>query len=53
MNLLLDIVKEIYRRAIDAKASDGEGAAWWEAVTAEVVAVIRVENTAGAAAIIS
>ncbi|MFJ4291314.1 hypothetical protein ACIP1U_16245 [Cupriavidus sp. NPDC089707] len=49
----LEAVKAIYRRAIDPKASDGEGEAWWAAVAAEVVAVAGAENTAEAAAIIA
>lgn len=53
MDIPLDTVKAIYRRAIDAKATDGEGAAWWAAVASEVVAVIRAEDTAVAATVIS
>ncbi|CAG9169935.1 hypothetical protein [Cupriavidus pinatubonensis] len=53
MNIPLDTAKAIYRRAIDAKATEGEGAAWWEDVATEMAAVIGAESTAAAAAIIS
>lgn len=53
MTIPLDAVTAIYRRAIDPKVSDGEGAAWWAAVAAEVVAVILAENTAAAAGVIT
>lgn len=39
MNVTLDTAKAIYRRAIDEKARDSEGLAWWAAVAAEVAAV--------------
>lgn len=50
MDIPLDTVKVIYRRAIDPRASDGEGAAWWAAVAEEVIAVVRAEDAAAAAA---
>ncbi|CAM3374857.1 hypothetical protein CBM2609_P80008 [Cupriavidus taiwanensis] len=54
MDIPRDTVKAIYRSAIDPRASDGEGAAWWDAVAAEVLAVARAEmNNAAAAAIIA
>lgn len=53
MNIPLDTVKTIYRRAIDAKATDGEGADWWAAVAAEVAAVIGAESVAAAATVIA
>ena len=53
IDIPLDTAKAIYRCAIDARASDSEGAAWWEAVVAEVAAVIRAENTAAAATTIA
>ncbi len=53
MIIALDAVKAVYRRAIDAKASDGEGPAWWAEVSAEVTAVIRAENIVVAAALIA
>ena len=52
MNVSLDTAKTIYRRAIDEKAHDGEGAAWWAAVAAEVAAVIQADSIAAAAKII-
>jgi hypothetical protein len=53
MDIPLDAVKAIYRRAIDTRAGDGEGAAWWAAVATEVIAIIRAENSTAAAAIIA
>ncbi|KAI3602921.1 hypothetical protein D8I24_3099 (plasmid) [Cupriavidus necator H850] len=34
MDIPLDTVKAIDGRAIDLRASDGEGAAWWDTVAA-------------------
>jgi len=53
MDIPLDAVKAIYRRAVDTKAGDGEGVAWWAAVATEVIAVIRAENSRAAAEIIA
>jgi hypothetical protein len=53
MDIPLETAKTIYRRAIDARASDHEGTAWWQAVAAEVVDVIRAESTAAAATVIA
>ncbi|WP_439672867.1 hypothetical protein AEMCBJ_33265 (plasmid) [Cupriavidus necator] len=53
MDIPLDTVKVIYRRAIDPRASDGEGAAWWAAVAEEVIAVVRAEDTVAAASVIA
>ncbi|QBY56406.1 hypothetical protein [Cupriavidus oxalaticus] len=53
MDIPLDTVKVIYRRAIDPRASDGEGAAWWAAVAEEVIAVIRAEDTVATASVIA
>ncbi|WP_082079980.1 hypothetical protein [Cupriavidus basilensis] len=53
MDISLDTAKAIYRRAIDARATDAEGSAWWAAVATEVAAVIGAENTATAATVIA
>lgn len=53
MDIALDAVKAIYRRAVDANASDGEGAAWWASVAAEVESVVGAKNAATAASIIA
>lgn len=53
MDLAIDTVKAIYRRAIDEKASDGEGDAWWACVAVEVAAVVRATNAVAAASIIA
>lgn len=53
MDIALDTVKAIYRRAIDPKATDGEGDAWWASVAAEVACVIRAKSTTTAAASIA
>ncbi|MFS8981555.1 hypothetical protein PO002_45700, partial [Cupriavidus necator] len=46
-DLPLEAVKSVYRRAIDAKASDAEGAAWWAAVAAGVGAVSSPHSIMG------
>jgi len=53
VSLSVEQVKAIYRAAIDAKASDAEGAAWWAEVGAEVRAVLAAPNTAAAAALLA
>lgn len=52
VDVSLYTVKVIYRCAIDEKASDGEGADWWAAVAAEVIAVIRAKSIPAAAGVI-
>lgn len=52
MDISLDTVKSIYRRAIDDKVSDGEGSVWWADVAAEVIAVIQADGVAAAAKVI-
>ena len=54
MSMRLDIesAKAVYRRAIDAAASDGEGIVWWTGVADERLQVIQAENTNAAAAVI-
>ncbi len=49
----LEEVKAVYRAAIDARASDAEGAAWWSEVAVEVRAVLAAPNDAAAAALIA
>ncbi|QEZ48796.1 hypothetical protein [Cupriavidus oxalaticus] len=53
MNIPMETVKSIYRRAIDPRASDGEGNVWWASVAEDVVAVLRAEDTAAAARVIA
>lgn len=45
--------KAIYRQAIDARASDHEGALWWEAVRLELDQVAAAPTVGAAAAIIA
>ncbi len=53
MSIPLDTAKAIYRRAIDPRASDREGEAWWAAVAAEVNMVVSAKDAAAAAAVIA
>lgn len=46
-------VKAIYRSAVDARASDAEGDAWWAQVQAELLAVIDAHDLASAASVIA
>lgn len=43
----------IYRQAIDGAADAGEGEAWWQAVQAELEAVIAAPTAAAAGATIA
>ena len=52
MSLALDTVKRIYRDAIDPRDGDGEGAAWWDAVSAEVLAVFGAPYVVTASSVI-
>ncbi|MDO3615382.1 hypothetical protein Q3O97_05950 [Ralstonia pseudosolanacearum] len=52
VDISLDAVKVIYRRAIDEKVGDGEGADWWAAVAEEIIAVIRAKSITAAAEVI-
>ncbi|AVA38079.1 hypothetical protein ACUXAV_004939 [Cupriavidus metallidurans] len=52
MDIPLEVGKAIYRTAIDRKAHDAEGVAWWAGVVAEVAAVIRADNVSAAAQVI-
>ena len=45
--------KAIYRAAIDTRAHDHEGVAWWDEVVAEVQAVAAAPDTRHAAALIA
>lgn len=47
--LTLDRAKAIYRAAVDVKASDAEGAAWWAAVHDELVQVLAARSVIDAA----
>ncbi|WP_186258928.1 hypothetical protein [Burkholderia gladioli] len=48
----LDAAKAIYRAAIDARASDGEGDDWWSGVADELADVIVAPTASAAAAVI-
>ena len=50
--LTLARAKAAYRAAIDARALDREGAAWWDEVVAEVQPVVAAPDTRSAAAVI-
>ena len=50
--LTLDQAKRVYRTAIDAKASDGEGLDWWTQVATEVRQVCAAETVKAAATVI-
>ena len=52
MRLDIETAKAVYRRAIDAAASDGEGIVWWTGVADELLQVIQAGNTNAAAAVI-
>ena len=51
--LTLDRAKAIYRQAVDAQASDAEGADWWAKVHAELGQVVTARTTAEAAKVIA
>ncbi|NOV27808.1 MULTISPECIES: hypothetical protein [Cupriavidus] len=53
MIIPLETAKAIYRRAIDPRASDHEGEAWWAAVADEVNMVVSAKDAASASAVIS
>ena len=53
MGLDLATVKTVYRKAIDARAHDAEGDAWWSEVAVEVQAVLDAPDRAAAARIIA
>lgn len=48
-----DDAKAVYRRAIDATASDGEGKVWWAGVTDEIAQVVEAESDQAGAVIIA
>ena len=50
--LSLDAAKAIYRQAVDLRASDGESAAWWDEVAAEIRDVIAARSVSEAATVI-
>ena len=47
-----DTAKAIYRKAIDHRASDSEGAVWWDEVADEVRDVVAARALGEAAAVI-
>ena len=53
MPLTLDQAKAIYRAAIDPRARDLEGEAWWEAVRDDLQAVVAASRLAEASVVIS
>lgn len=52
-DLTLDRAKAIYRAAVDAQASDGEGADWWAKVHAELSQVLAARTAGEAAKVIA
>lgn len=52
-SLTLDCAKAIYRAAVDPKASDAEGDAWWGAVHVEMIQVLAARTLPEAAQIIA
>lgn len=52
MAITHDAAKAIYRQAIDARASDAEGASWWAEVVGEVCDVVAARSLTEAAAVI-
>lgn len=53
MQIALDTAKAIYRNAIDPRASDGEGAAWWNEVAGELRDVLSAGSLSAAATVIA
>lgn len=51
--LTLDHAKAVYRAAVDPRASDAEGCAWWSAVHEELVQVLAARTTAEAAKVVA
>lgn len=51
--LTLERAKAIYRSAVDGKATDAEGAAWWAEVHSEIVQVLAARSASAAAQIIA
>ena len=45
--------KAVYRAAIDPRASDGEGEAWWASVHADVQGVVTARTSAAAAQVLA
>lgn len=52
MQISLNTAKDIYRKAIDPRASNTEGAAWWDEVADEVRDVLAARTLDDAAALI-
>lgn len=52
MPITLDSAKAIYRQAIDSRASEAEGPAWWGEVADEVRDVVAARTMGEAAAVI-
>ncbi|MDN7902252.1 hypothetical protein E2P84_41360 [Burkholderia cepacia] len=52
MQITLETAKAIYRQAIDPRASETEGSAWWDEVADEVRDVVAARTMSEAAAVI-
>jgi hypothetical protein len=52
MAISLDMTKAIYRHAVDSRARDGEGAAWWDEVVDEIRDVVAARSVSEAATVI-
>lgn len=52
MQITVDTAKAIYRKAIDPRASDGEGLIWWDEVVDEVRGMIAARSLGDAATVI-
>ena len=52
MVISFDVAKAIYRHAIDSRANDGEGAAWWDEVVDEIRDVVAARSVSEAATVI-
>jgi hypothetical protein len=52
MAIALDAAKAIYRQAVDPRASDGEGPAWWVEIADEVRDVVAARTLNEAAEVI-
>lgn len=52
MHITLDTAKAIYRQAIDSRASETEGPAWWDEVADEVRDVVAARTLSEAVTVI-
>lgn len=49
----VQLAKAIYRAAVEARATDAEGDAWWEEVRAELLQVVDARTVTQAARVIA